>query len=62
MVTNVNHQFQVTLTGQPDLPDIVLASTKLTLNASAWKPMSTNTADGNNGVFKFPDTNATHLN
>ena len=56
VVLKPSHQFQLTLTGQPNLSYIVLASTNIA-NASAWTPISTNIA-ALNGTFQFTDTNA----
>jgi uncharacterized repeat protein (TIGR01451 family) len=52
-----NHQFQITLVGQPDLSYIIQASTNLTGTSIFWKSLSTNTAAGD-GSFQFTDTNA----
>ena len=57
-VFNANHQFQLTLTGQPNLKYIVLATTNLA--TGTWTSVSTNTA-ASNGTFQFTDTNAPGL-
>jgi hypothetical protein len=55
---NANHQFQLTLTGQPNLSYIVQATTNLT--TGNWTAISTNTA-ASNGSFQFIDTNSPGL-
>ena len=59
VLMKANHQFQITLTGQPNLTYVIQASTNLA-SGSMWTPVSTNTAAGN-GTFQFTDTNAPGL-
>ena len=58
VIIKANGQFQLTLTGQPNLNYIIQARTNLTIGA--WTALSTNTAAGN-GIFQFTDTNAPGL-
>ncbi|MFO1487032.1 MAG: proprotein convertase P-domain-containing protein [Verrucomicrobiota bacterium] len=56
VLQKANNEFQLTLTGQPNLSYIIQSSTNIATSAG-WKSISTNTA-GVDGVFQFNDANS----